>query len=941
MGDSVGRERELGRLREALDAGAAGVGSVVWVEGDPGIGKSHLLGVIGAEATARGFAVRRGAARELEVHRPFGVLADSLGVSLRAEGEAGAIARLLYGDSEELSTDYATAGTVQFQASELLFELVRARVEDGPLLLALDDLHWADRASLQFLARFLDDLVALPVTLVLGSRSTTSPELHRLIAASVGSGATRLRLGPLSDEAVDTLVGGMLEARLDDRVSRLVHSCGGNPLLVATLVRALRAEGALEVDAGGVAHTQVDSPSPWLRSAVIAWLSHFEVVTQEALTMASVLGSSFSLSDLALLTGRSGAALWATLRDAINAGVLDAEGEHLSFAHDVVYEVLYGELPPAARQTMHREFARALVAAGAPSSRVSEHLVRGARPGDQEAVDWLHRAGVQAAPRAPGIAVQLLEAALGLVDVHAPERREIEVRLAYSQVASGLLVEAEALCREVLDQTTDNQLEGTIRLCLTDALMRQGRVPEVIEQAAATAGLARLSDRDRARAQAWLLTGPFFARDLTALDPAAEAARAAAEAADHPGALVHVLAIQGLAASFSGEIARANELAAEASSVALRADTTEAHEAAPLVNQSLALVDADRFEDARRVLDHGRRTFERLGMWPALAMVPMYAGNLAMAAGEWDDALAEYETAIDLAARSGTGWQVDPLVSSVILMVRRGELDRAEEYLARARAHVAAGAFAFRLGSTEHAEALMAEARGDQDAAVAGLRAAWQLVSSAPALTQQPWLAPDLLRLLVAERDRDTVREVADALGRLHRLNPDLASLEALARQSAAMADGDPDALLVAAALPTVRPHDRAAAHASAATALSLAGRTAEAHAPAEVAFAGYELLGAAHEADRLRALTRAAGVRRSTRRVRDRPTSGWESLTASERRVADLAGTGLSNPEIAARLVVSRYTVATHVSHVLAKLGLRSRVELAGLLARRDNNGD
>jgi DNA-binding NarL/FixJ family response regulator/tetratricopeptide (TPR) repeat protein len=938
MGDVVGRERELGRLREALDAGAAGSGSVVWVEGDPGIGKSHLVAVVAAEAAKLGFAVHGAAARELEVHRPFGVLADALGVSLRAEGDAGALARLLYGDAGGLSTDYSSAGTVQFQASELLFELVRARVEGGPLLLALDDLHWADRASLQFLARFLDDLIALPVTLVLSSRSTPSPELHRLIAGSVGSGATRLRLGPLDDDAVDALAGQMMEARLDDRVSRLVHGCGGNPLLVATLVRALRAEGALEVGADGVAHTQVDSPSPWLRSAVIAWLSHFEVVTQEALTMASVLGSTFSLTDLALLTGRSGASLWATLRDAINAGVLDADGEHLSFAHDVVYEVLYGELPPAARQTMHREFARALVAADAPSSRVSEHLVRGARPGDQEAVDWLQRAGVQAAPRAPGIAVQLLEAALGLIEAHAPERREIEVRLAYSQVASGLLVEAETLCRQVLDHDTDNQFEGTIRLCLTDALMRQGRVPEVIEQAAATAGLARLSDRDRARAQAWLLTGPFFARDLAALDPAAVAARAAAESADHPGALVHVLAIQGLAASFSGEIARANELAAEASSVALGADTTEAHEAAPLVNQSLALVDADRFEDARRVLDNGRRTFERLGMWPALAMVPMYAGNLAMAAGEWDDALAEYETAIDLAARSGTGWQVDPLVSSVILLVRRGELDRAEEYLVRARAHIAAGAFAFRLGSTEHAEALVAEARGERGAALAALREAWQLVSVAPMLAQQPWLAHDLLRLLVAERDQDAIREVATALDALQQRNPDLASLEALAGQSAAMADVDADALSVAAALPTPRPHDRAAANAAAATALSRLGRSEEAHTHAEVAFAGYELLGAVHEADRLRAVMSSSGVRRSARRVRSRPTIGWESLTASERRVAGLAGTGLSNPEIAAQLVVSRYTVATHVSHVLAKLGLRSRVELAGLVARREH---
>jgi DNA-binding NarL/FixJ family response regulator len=133
------------------------------------------------------------------------------------------------------------------------------------------------------------------------------------------------------------------------------------------------------------------------------------------------------------------------------------------------------------------------------------------------------------------------------------------------------------------------------------------------------------------------------------------------------------------------------------------------------------------------------------------------------------------------------------------------------------------------------------------------------------------------------------------------------------------------------------RPLARAAAHADAGEALAAAGRPEDARAHLVAALDAYEQLGAVRDIDQVDATARRIGLRRGQRGRRSRPTHGWDSLTTTERRVADLVAAGLSNPVIAERMFLSRRTVQTHVSHILGKTGLSSRVEIAAAMARRD----
>jgi DNA-binding NarL/FixJ family response regulator len=221
------------------------------------------------------------------------------------------------------------------------------------------------------------------------------------------------------------------------------------------------------------------------------------------------------------------------------------------------------------------------------------------------------------------------------------------------------------------------------------------------------------------------------------------------------------------------------------------------------------------------------------------------------------------------------------------------------------------------------AQALGWERDGKPDRALETLLDAWERRG------RPTYLVPDLARLAAITGHRSRVQRVADALDRIAAHHP-ATHLRAAAAMCRGVAAADPELLLAAAtALGAAgRPLHEGHAYEEAAAVLANTGQLAEARTALDAAVERYERLDAAWDLERAQTRLRRAGVRH--RHVRQRPKTGWAALTDTERRVAALVAEGRSNPDIAAKLYLSRRTVRNHVSHILAKLGLSSRVELA-----------
>ena len=480
-----GRASELKLLEDSIAGAESGRLTSVIVEGEPGIGKSRLLSEARVLAEARGCQTMFGRAEELDRTRPFGVMLDAFqgSTSLR-DGRGAAVVELLnttVGDRGPITVT-SDAG-LQFQVIDAFLDLVEERAMSAPVVIGLDDLQWADPSSVLTLDALLRRLPYVPVALIAARRTAPRDErVDRLVDSLAARGAARLVLDRLSEQDVEDLVVDVVGAQPGQGLLAEVAGTGGNPLFVIELVRALSDAGDIRIVAGRAEVSETSLP-PTLGLTILQRLSTLSAGVLDLLRHASVLGSSFALADLATVTSRSAFDLSAALDDAFLAGVLADDGDRLCFRHDVIREALYADLSSAIRAGLHREAGHRLAAAGAPALHVAQQLVRGADKGDVAAIAWLTRAAHDAAPTSPGVAADLLDRAIALMD----PADEVDLAALLAERAdkllwAGRIREAEADCRALLDLRHDEAAELAARALLGRCLMADGRMHDALPQ---------------------------------------------------------------------------------------------------------------------------------------------------------------------------------------------------------------------------------------------------------------------------------------------------------------------------------------------------------------------------------------------------------------------------------------------------------------------------
>jgi len=931
----VGRGQELAILHAGIEALGQGEGSVVWVEGEPGIGKSSLVAEALAAGSAPDWDIGWGVADQLTERLPLRVMLDCLRVRPgSADPRRAEVGDLLSGRRLELFAD----GGVSVAGVEVLVALADELSGAAPTVLVVDDLQWADEASLIVWHQLAASVDQLRLLLIGTCRPTPRPAVQQVRAAVVRRGGAVIALGPLPETDVAALVTEMVGAPPGDRLRRLTAQAAGNPLYVRELVDALVREQAVEIRPTAEVSADVEQLPASLTDVLSDRLRSVSAETAQVLRTAAMLGGRFAVTDLSVVLRRPVSDLAAGLQEAVEAGIVTGSGSELAFRHLLIQQALYESMPTALTTALHGEAARELAAAGADALSVAQQLSAANQPGEGWARTWLTECAPTLVVRAPQLAAELLRRELDEKPGAAAAPDGLTADLIRALLATGSYQEATGRAERALKTMTDPQARAETYWMLARAQLSLGDNDTAVTTMERALAASDLPGEWQARILAYLAMLQRGTGDLDAAEGTARQALAVAGDGRDVSGEFHALIDLWLTNGVRRDHAAALDYADQALS---RLGNDPGHADLRLYGLEVrifTLQNLARWADAELALQQVRQYAHESGHPERATSVT--AAVLRYWLGQWDDALAELGSDdTDTYGFLRERWAV-LLVHGVAALIA-GRQDRRTT----ARQHLSQGLARPIKNPTDlenrdfllAAHALALEQDGDARHAMQVLAGLIPRHEGEMTLTHQ-WL-PDLVRLALVVGDTQTARTAARACQAEAAAETRPARAAAASLRCHGLLESDPDPLQDAVA------HYRAAGPAvelpaaleDLAVVLAGRGREEEARTALNEAVSRYDGLQARWDIRRAGSRLRPYGIRSGTRgRGGRRAASGWEALTPTEVKVAALVARGDSTSDIARGMFLSRRTVQTYISRILAKLGAKSRVEIVAEALRQ-----
>jgi len=888
------------------------------VEGGAGLGKTSLLDECTAMASGMTFRIGRGSAEPGRVGLGMEALLDAL-----FEGSDPLIPRGALSDTHRSPEE-------RFWLLQDIEALIEEAALKNPLVICLDDLHWAGSACAVAMRQLPQHLAALPVCWLMAFRPNQGvPAVQDAKTVLLEAGADLIRLGPLERWAVAQLAADILGAEPDDELLRTAEQVHGNPFFLVEFFRGLEDDQLVTIEAGR-ARIQRDVIPRRVSDSIQDRIARFAPASQRVATVASALGRRFSLHELAGMTRLQLPDLLEPVRELVEADMfIESEGR-LAFIHELLREAVRGSLPIAVRRALDREAADVLLGRGALPNEVALQLADSADPGDELAISTLLQAADALGITDPAASADLAERALNLAPDGHPLRAPLVVRRALSLFAAGLGDQGRRFADVALRQTLPAVEEARVRLSISAMFDLSADVRA--ENARTALAMPDLPADLHALLWASLFHNLAVAGRTGEALSLAPRAREAVEAGKDPTAsFMFVLAESAVEFQLSHFLQSLERcLLTERGRPKGQEDARGrlAHS-----YRSWILAALDRFDEAMQVANDGVARAQRDRQNWALHVFETWKGRQWLQMGELGDAAVALEGRFAVSEASKIVGVLD--AASVValgkLKVHVGDSAGALEVAEMAKVMLTATVPIVQSHAAWYL-ALHAMSLGDASKAHSWLcsRGQRERLSIFPVFPIETADVPQLVRIAVAADDGELAESTVVAAQARATLNPGVRSLGATAAHARGLWQHSAPELETAASLfdDGLRPLALASALEDLGRVQAEAGAVDAGVAALDRALAINVQAGAAWDAARVRGRLRKLGIRRRLGTA-ERPTDGWAALTTAEQAVARLAADDNTNRQIAEKLFISPHTVNTHLRHVFEKLGINSRVAL------------